>query len=571
MAKPPVRERRRLMDLGERPTGAVQRTRRRRTQESEHVLALRSYEAHQLDDPFKGIYTAISGNSLTILQPTYNLNSLVRLPKENNILQQCIDAMVTNCAGHGHRLNYIGPEDQEESAEALAEAERLKGLLEYPNDEYSMQELLERMKRDKETIGASYMEVGRDEAGFPCMLAHVPGHTLRKTTKESEDVEVEVELPRNGKVEKIKIKKRFRRYVQIIGNRRVYFKEFGDPRKIDPENGDVDDTMSLEDSANEIIVDEIYSPGEAYALPRWIGQMPAILGSRQAELTNLDFFKENAIPAAALLVSGGVVTQGSLDAIEEHFTALRGRAAMNRILVIETEGTAEAADATGKVPAPRVDLKPLANERQQDGLFQTYDENNVVRVRSSFRLPAVFTGHSSDYTYATAKTSFEVAESQVFGPERNKTNEIINKRILAPFQPKFWEFRLQPPRITDPEEVINAWEALDKMGAMTPNQAIDMANEYFDLDINQIEGEWGNYPFEIVKAMAASGELKGVEDIHEPKPEPVVQPGAFGKPAAGDGTAAATNDNDKAAAAAARRHEIIEGLRALATAVRVEP
>ena len=42
----------------------------------------------------------------------------------------------------------------------------------------------------------------------------------------------------------------------------------------------------------------------------------------------------------------------------------------------------------------------------------------ALLVWSSFRLPPIFVGITSDYTRATASESREVAEEQVFEPER---------------------------------------------------------------------------------------------------------------------------------------------------------
>jgi len=175
---------------------------------------------------------------------------------------------------------------------------------------------------------------------------------------------------------------------------------------------------------------------------------------------------------------------------------------------------------------PKIEIKPLQNERQKDGLFKEYQEGCLTNIRSAFRIPSVFTGHAQDYTYASAKTSFEVADSQVFAPERNKLDDLVNHKFLAQFNPKYWTFRLQPPRITDPEEVIRALKNFDGIGAMTPNIAIDMVNEYFDLDIPGVKEQWGNYPFELVKLLAMQGRLKGIEDVAEELPAQI--PGGNG-------------------------------------------
>ena len=67
----------------------------------------------------------------------------------------------------------------------------------------------------------------------------------------------------------------------------------------------------------------------------------------------------------------------------------------------------------------------------KDSLFDNYDKTNREKIRSSFRLPPLFVRLTSDYTYATARESREVAEEQVFGSERVDHDFVIN-RLLFP-------------------------------------------------------------------------------------------------------------------------------------------
>jgi PBSX family phage portal protein len=477
-----------------------------RSESNPHVRLLKEYtNQRQLVDPFKKHYAG-AGESHTPIEPDYSFYSLMRMPNENSMLRQCIEAMVTNIDGHGHRLMYIGPEGQEESTVALAEKQQLENLLHYPNDDYGFQEMRERMRRDYETLGMWYAEIGRDARNRIVMISHVPAHTMRLTAREAQSVEVVVQLPRDNSGTS-KVQKRFRRFVQVVGNRRVYFKEFGDPRRIDPTTGLENPALPIEQSATEILFDSIYTPGSPYGLPRWFNQLPALMGSRQAELTNLDFFKENGIPAMVMLVSGGLLTDESLIALETHFSQARGRGSMNRIAVIEAGGDPSNAPDNGAIPVPKIELKPLQGERQADALFEKYEQANADKVRSSFRLPPIYVGLSSDYTYATAKTSFEIAEGQVFGPERQRFDHIVNAKILASYAPKFWAFRSQPPRISAREDVIKAISVFERVGALTPNVAIGLANEFFDLEIKPVNEAWGDYPFSLITTMVQTNQL----------------------------------------------------------------
>lgn len=516
------------------------------------VRVLKEYVgAQQLEDPFKGKYGGGIGDVSwrNPIEPPYSFYALMKLPRDNSVLGQCIDAMVTNIDGHGHRLEFTGEEGKEDSKEALAEKETLENLLDYPNEDYSMQELRDRLRRDYETIGNAYIEVGRDSKGHIVMLSHVPAHTIRMTSKEVDAVPITVRLPRNGRIEEVKRQKRFRRYVQLVGNDRVYFKEFGDPRIIDPKTGDATrneqgEKLRLEDSATEIVHLCTYNPDSPYGMPRWFNQIRTILGMQQAEMVNLDFFRDNAIPAMMLMVSGGAVTQASLDAISDHFNAVRGRTSMNRILVVEASGDSSAADEDGRIPPPKLEAKAMSGDRQNDATWQAYDKNGMDKVRSSFRLPPIFIGRSEDYTHATARVSYDVAEGQVFAPERQRFDDMMNLKILSTYDPQYWELRSNPPRLSDKNELIDAINAFDAAGGLTPNVVIGLANGLFDLDIEEVKDDWGNFPYDMVTKAIEMKRLEPEGLFNKEEPEPMLpgMPGAA--PAVAPGGKKPANDTD---------------------------
>jgi PBSX family phage portal protein len=469
------------------------------------------YTKNQVRDPFSTFSSKAGGH--TVIAPPFNLTSLLRMTSENSVLKQCIEAMVTNISGHGYRLEYVGPENENTTDAAVSEAAAIKAFMRHPNEEYSMLELRKRVRWDMEAVGNGYIEMARDRKGRVSALWHVPAHLVRITEHDKEPTKVAVELPRFDGPDRRNIKKHFRRYVQIKGAKKVYFKEYGDPRNIDPRTGKEDAALAYEDTATEILHISHYHAGNVYGLPRWINNVVAIQGAKQAELTNLDFFNENAVPAMMVMVSGGLITQATLDSIEGHFTAIKGRQAMNRVMFIEAYGDAEAKDEKGNIPPPRLEVKTLDDSRPSDGLFLDYDQRQTDKVRGSFRLPPIFTGQSQEYTRATASTSYDVAEGQVFGPDRVTEDDMINDKILGGYGLSFWRVKSNPPKITDPSNIVKAMEAFETVGAMTPNIAIGMANSLFDLDIEDVQYEWGNYPFSVIKDMAAKGMVAGFEAV----------------------------------------------------------
>ncbi len=484
------------------------------------VAVLKQFESKQMDDEFQEYYG--SGNIVygqgRVIQPPFNYYTLMKMPLENNTLRQCIDAMVTNIDGNGYRLEFIGKEGEESSEEAKKERDLLTAFITNINDEYGFTILRKRSRQDYESIGNRTWEIIRAANGKISRIYHLPAHTIRMTLKDKEATLIEKKVPDGaGGETTIRIRKHFRRYVQLVGDKLRFFKEFGDTRTINPDTGQIDNTLSFQDGATEVYHSCIYTAGTPYGLPRWFHQLPSIMGSREAELTNLDFFQENAIPAMAVLVSGGFITEESIQVLEDNFQRKRGRKNMNRVAIIEATSDIQSAGDDGRLPTPRVELKPLQDDRQGDALFQQYDKNNAGKVRSAFRLPPLYLGDSSDYTKATAYVSMTIAESQVFGPERKDFDEFFNREILSQFAPKYWKFRTLPPRVGGRDEIIQAIHTLTKVGAITPNDAVDVANDLLDLDLTPFDKPWANYPLPITTMLANKGKLKGIEDIYDPQ------------------------------------------------------
>lgn len=485
---------------------------------------LKSQTSRQVEDEFQGFYGAGAGGDLSTLEPLYPPNVLNRYALASGVLRTCIDALATNIDGFGYTLEYIGPEGAQESAEALEEEARVRGVLDHPNGEYSLIDLRKRFRVDKESCGYGTMEVIRNaDDGFPDILYHVPSYTMRMTAQESLAVSAFRYMPRPGsKDNMMEVRTRFRRYVQMAGSKRVWFRENGDTRAISATDGKAyggpseraDDATY--DVASDIVFDSHYAPGSRYGAPRWIGELRSVLGLQESENTNLAYFKDNGIPAMMLLVLGGALSQKAQQDFQSLVQQARGSGMQNKIVMMEIAGDPMMASDKGMVQRPEVKLEPLLQVRQSDAFFQTYELNSSKKVRSSFRLPAILTGLTEEVTYAVAQASLTLAESQVFAPERNQTDDLFNYQILTyngePM--RYWRMKSNPPRIQDAQEVMNALDTLEAVGAMTPNIAIELANGLFDMSIERIEDGWGDMPFSLVtagKIDPETGQIKETE------------------------------------------------------------
>jgi PBSX family phage portal protein len=496
------------------------------------------------------MYLAAGGTGgLSIVQPQYNLQRLADMVQISNILRQCIESYTVNIDSYGGVLEYVGPEGGMKKPAAQAEKAELEAFIAGCSAEFSFTELRTMHRWDKETLGFGTFEVTRAQNGKVAMFDHLPSITIRRTTKDKTPVEIEVLVPETGdngivKYRKTAMKRHFCRYVQSAADgRKTYFKEFGDPRPVNPKTGAVDASLSIEDQATEVLCLGHYVPGSTYGLPRWLGQVPSILGSRESEMVNLNFFRENAIPAMAILISGGALTAESFETIENYITALKGQKAMHRMIVLE----ATADDMTGSTDhaqsAPKIDMKPMISERQQDGLFQDYDQKSQQKVRSSFRLPPIYAGRAEDYTRASAQASMQTAENQIFGPERMAFDDMFNSKILRTFQPRYWRYKSYGPPLNEPETLSRMLAAFETTGALTPNVVIKIANRMLDVQIEPIKEEWGDMPFGLtLDALQSGAKVKGLENYITQ-----VETAAAAPPAAAG--AKPTNDNKPAATA----------------------
>lgn len=467
----------------------------------------------QILDPFTGFYTGTE--DMAILEPRLPFNQLVDVGRRNSALNQCVDAYVVNIESYGFQLEFTGS-GKESSPKAIAQKNAALNFLDNVNGEKSLRTIREDSRRDKEYTGNRFFEVGRDLAGRINSLDHVPAITVRRTKKDKTATTYTLPMINaEGKVVAREWRKHFCRFVQIGSTgSKIYFKEFGDPRPIDPKTGKVNGSLAIEDQATEIYADALYSPGEAYGLPRWLGALPSMLGLRESELVNLNFFRENAIPAMAVLISGGALTEESFEKVTELFNAARGKDSMNRVLILEAAADDSVGNADQAPPVPRIDMKPMTSERQSDGLFKDYGQDAKRKIRSSMRLPAIYIGDSEEYTKATAQAGQRIAESQVFYPERSQFDDFVNRWVFPTLGITEWRFKTMGPTTYDPESLGTLVDRLARHGAITPNILIKIANQVLDVQIPTPTGAWIDLPFNYTLAMVQNGsQLEEFEDI----------------------------------------------------------
>lgn len=345
--------------------------------------------SRQLDQ--ENVFATVTGD--TALIPPFDPSFLASCVERSNMLKQCIAAIVVNVTSGG----FQPVQTRDDMEMELGEKEELVSFIESVNSDESLATMLAKVADDYETYGYSFIEAIRDRKGRMSVWRHAPAHSVRLLPKDEDNPQpVTYDIARGPRVVNVTEYRSFRRYVQIVGGRTRYFKEFGDKRKLHMDTGAFD-TAPRTCEATELIHIRQHSP-DPYGVPRWINQLPSILGSRESEECNLRYFEDNTVPPMILSVSGGRLTKQSYGELKSLLNDQGvGKERQHKIMLIEAVPEREGLDDKGSVS---VRIDKLTDSRQSDGLFKEYDEGNQAKVRSSFRLPPVAVGLSQDVTFA---------------------------------------------------------------------------------------------------------------------------------------------------------------------------
>ena len=130
-----------------------------------------------------------------------------------------------------------------------------------------------------------------------------------------------------------------------------------------------------------------------------------------------------------------------------------------RAVVVELTSNSGSIDSTGTVSA-RVER---FGAQSGDAMYDKYDTKAEEHVRVGFRLPHMFIGRSEDMNFATAQIAYQVAEAQVFQPERTEFDEIINKTLMKELGFKTIRFHSLPITMKSVDELFKGLPLISTM------------------------------------------------------------------------------------------------------------
>ena len=378
-------------------------------------------------------------SAFDVITPPYNLYELASHYDTSFANHAAIDAKVENVVGLGYRfditdrtmLSFEMSDDEGKVERARNRIERtkivLREWLESLNDDDSFTKTMEKVYTDLQATGNGYLEIGRTVSGEIGYVGHIPSTTIR------------VRRMRDG-------------FVQIIGQKVVYFRNFGGKNP----NPITDDTRP-----NEIIHFTEYSPlNTYYGVPDVIEAYPSLLGDSLASQYNIDYFSNKAVPRYVIVTKGAKL---SADAEDKMFrflqTGLKGQ--NHRTLYIPLPADSD----TTKV---EFEMKPIENS-VQEGSFKEYRKQNRDDILIAHQVPISKLGGSDSAAIAAALSQDRTFKEQVARPAQRHLEKIINKIIRE--KTDILELKFNELTLTDEIAQSQILERYVKTQVMTPNEA----------------------------------------------------------------------------------------------------
>lgn len=471
-------------------------------------------------DEFSSLYSKHN-----LIQPVYSFATLDIIYDQSDVLEECIDAYAENIDGFGYQLQYLGEDQTKKTSKELEEEQALKDFFDNANENESWVAIRKKMRKDWEALGNAAFEFVRNRNGKLAMAYHIPFTTIRCTKMHPDPVTIDVQIKRGGKLITVKVRKYFRRWAQVREGGQVltWFKSYGDPRLMNAKTGEFEGNATRDQKTGRIFNgegEEIFVATEimhfktretTYGVPRWMGNVPDVLGRRSAQYINYDLMNSQGIPPLVIMVSGGSLTDESMKELKTVIRSMRGKEKWNKVALLESTPENTGLEDKGNA---KIELKNLTEYRKDDLMFDKYLTKTEETSRHTFRLPRMYIGSSLAFTHATSVVARITAEEQVFMPKRSDFDEVINRQIINKELGVYsWKYTSKGPKIVGSKELAAGVDTFSKIGAFTINHAIAMANEAFGLQMTTFSEQWADYPIPIVLKLVELGQLGDIDTI----------------------------------------------------------
>jgi PBSX family phage portal protein len=362
-----------------------------------------------------------------VITPPYNMYELASYYDTSFANHAAIDAKVD--ITDRTMLRFQTSDDQAAVERARRRIERMKlemrEWIESLNDDDSFTTTMEKVYTDLQATGNGFLEVGRTVTGEIGYVGHIPSTTIR------------VRRLRDG-------------FVQIIGQKVVYFRNFG-ANNVNP--------MTTDTRPNEIIHIKEYSPlNTYYGIPDIISAVSSLIGDSLAAQYNIDYFQNKGAPRYIITVKGAKL---SADAEDKMFrflqTGLKGQ--NHRTLYIPLPGDTD---------NNKVEFKTAI----QEASFEKYRKQNRDDILVAHQVPISKLGGSDSAAIAAAMSQDRTFKEQVARPAQAQLEKIINKIVKE--KTDILTLKFNELTLTDEIAQSQIIERYVKTQVITPDEAREM-------------------------------------------------------------------------------------------------
>lgn len=382
----------------------------------------------------------VTGYSLfAVVSPPYNLDYLAQLYDLSPSHRSSVEAKAANIIGLGFdfvvndetKMKLSELKDENRIAKANKKINIAKNSLVKMVDGWNkFDEFVETLLKvyiDYEVTGNGYLEIGRTNTGQIGYVGHIPSPQIR------------IRKERDG-------------FVQILFNKAVFFRNFGDRTTPNP--------VSTDDQPNEIIHFKKFSPANSYyGVPSIISAKNAIAGNEFASRYNLDYFEHKAVPRYIIVTKG---SQLSADAQKNLLQFFQGGLKGKNHRTVYIPLPAETSDS--KVS---FEMNPVETNIQ-DLSFDKYISRNNQDIFMAHRVPISKVSSSESLSLAAAADADKTFKELVCNPEQLVFNKKL-QHIFDEFTDVF-SFKLNELTLTDEESQSKIDEVYLRNKVIVPNE-----------------------------------------------------------------------------------------------------
>ena len=373
--------------------------------------------------------------AIDVIEPPYSLSKLMEWLHLSVVHASCISTKVQDSVGVGWKLTEVpGKESKEE------EYTRIDDFFSKVNENEDIISVCKKVMLDYESCGNGYFEVVRNsnaEGGIKAIY-HVNGTTVRLCKDKD-------------------------RWVQQVGQKKVYFKRWGDERILNNKTGNFVQSLSNPNNfANEIIQIKQYTHKSAYyGLPDWLPVLYQMYGEMKEKEYNLDFFTNFGVPAYAVVVEGADLDEEVKEEIQKYFeTELKENP--HRTIFISLPG------------GTTVKFEKLSVETKEAS-FMIYRRNNRDDLLTAHHVPPYRASivEKGQLGGTVAEDVDRIYLDSVINPRQRDFCWVLNELIIwEGFGIDSLEFQFEDIDIRDKKADAEIDEKYFKMAARTPNEIL---------------------------------------------------------------------------------------------------